>query len=38
VKVYGSPRPDHSRDDLREHWNYLKQAVGYMLWSLGVPV
>jgi len=23
---------------LRERWNYVKQAVGYLLWRAGVPV
>jgi uncharacterized SAM-binding protein YcdF (DUF218 family) len=38
LKVYGSPRHDQQRDSLRERWNYLRQAVGYVLWSCGVPV
>ncbi|MGA2135300.1 MAG: YdcF family protein [Bryobacteraceae bacterium] len=38
ITVYGSPRHEHVRDNLRERWNYVKQAVGYMLWSCGVPV
>jgi len=38
LKAYGSPRPDRARDSLRERWNYVKQAVGYLLWSCGVPV
>jgi len=38
LTVYGSPRPEHARDSLRERWNYVKQAVGYLLWSCGVPV
>lgn len=38
LTVYGSPRPERARDSLRVRWNYVKQAVGYMLWSCGVPV
>ncbi|HTQ54698.1 MAG TPA: YdcF family protein [Bryobacteraceae bacterium] len=38
ITVYGSPRSEHARPGLHERWNYLKQAVGYMLWSCGVPV
>jgi uncharacterized SAM-binding protein YcdF (DUF218 family) len=38
LTVYGSPRAERARDSLRERWNYVKQAVGYMLWSCGVPV
>jgi uncharacterized SAM-binding protein YcdF (DUF218 family) len=38
LTVYGSPRPERERDSLRERWNYVKQAVGYILWSCGVPV
>ncbi len=39
MRAYGSPRPDTApRETLREHWNYLKQAIGYTLWRLGMPV
>ncbi len=38
LTVYGSPRSERARGGLRARWNYLKQAVGYMLWSCGVPV
>jgi uncharacterized SAM-binding protein YcdF (DUF218 family) len=37
-QVYGSPRPDHSQSPLHMRWNYLKQAVGYLLWRVGVKV
>jgi uncharacterized SAM-binding protein YcdF (DUF218 family) len=36
--VYGSPRPERARDSLSYRWNYVRQAVGYLLWSCGVPV
>jgi hypothetical protein len=38
ITVYGSTRIERTRDSLREQLNYVKQAVGYMLWSCGVPV
>lgn len=38
LKVYGSPRPEKPDRSLRERWLYVKQAIGYVLWSLGVPV
>ena len=38
LKVYGSPRREHPHDSLRERWNYLRQALGYILWSCGVPL
>ena len=37
LKVYGSPRKDRM-SALREGWNDVKQAVGYLLWRAGVPV
>jgi len=38
LKVYSSPRPERQDRSLRERWLYVKQAIGYVLWSLGVPV
>lgn len=38
LKVYGSPRPEKPDRGLHERWLYVKQAIGYVLWSLGVPV
>jgi uncharacterized SAM-binding protein YcdF (DUF218 family) len=38
IAAYGSPRHDNGRDSLRERWNYVRQAIGYLLWSCGVPV
>jgi uncharacterized SAM-binding protein YcdF (DUF218 family) len=38
LKVYGSPRPEKPDHSLHERWLYVKQAIGYVLWSLGVPV
>ncbi|MCC6860679.1 MAG: YdcF family protein [Bryobacterales bacterium] len=38
LRVYGSPRPSEAPADLRAWWLYLRQSVGYLLWSIGVPV
>jgi uncharacterized SAM-binding protein YcdF (DUF218 family) len=38
LKVYGSPRPSVSPGGWREKWLYLKQAVGYVLWRVGVTI
>jgi uncharacterized SAM-binding protein YcdF (DUF218 family) len=38
LKVYGSPRPSYPRNNVLERWLYIRQAIGYALWSLGVPV
>ena len=36
--VYGSPRKERGAGAIREQWNYVKQAIGYLLWRAGVPV
>jgi uncharacterized SAM-binding protein YcdF (DUF218 family) len=38
LNVYGSPRKELAPDSFRERWNYVKQAIGYLLWSAGVAV
>jgi uncharacterized SAM-binding protein YcdF (DUF218 family) len=38
IRVYGSPRKDQHRGRLRERWNYVKQAIGYVLWRAGLGV
>jgi len=38
LRVFGSPRKDHHPEPLRDRWNYVKQAIGYLLWRAGVPV
>ncbi|PWU02222.1 MAG: YdcF family protein [Terriglobia bacterium] len=38
LTVYGSPRQELNPDALHEQWNYVKQAIGYVLWRFGVPV
>jgi uncharacterized SAM-binding protein YcdF (DUF218 family) len=36
MKVYGSPRKERNPDFLRDNWNYIRQAVGYVLWRAGL--
>jgi hypothetical protein len=36
--VYGSPRKELHAEPLHERWNYVKQAIGYMLWAAGLAV
>lgn len=38
LTAHGSPRPEAQRDTVRERWKYVKQAIGYALWRLGMPV
>ena len=38
LEVYGSPRREHNPGAFRERWNYVKQAIGYLLWRVGLPV
>lgn len=38
LAVYGSPRKELFPNPMRERWNYVKQAIGYILWRVGVPV
>ncbi len=35
---YGSPRPTSPRSGLRQWGQYVRQAVGYALWSIGISV
>ena len=37
-RVYGSPRPSVPPGEWRERWQYLRQAVGYLLWRVGITV
>jgi len=36
--AYGSPREEKGEQPLREWWLCFRQAVGYGLWKIGVPV
>jgi uncharacterized SAM-binding protein YcdF (DUF218 family) len=38
LTVYGSPRIERNPAPFHERWNYVKQAIGYLLWRVGVPV
>ena len=38
IAAYGSPRKEHSAGPMHDRWNYIKQAIGYLLWRAGVPV
>jgi uncharacterized SAM-binding protein YcdF (DUF218 family) len=38
LTVYGSPREERGGDALHDGWNYVRQAMGYLLWRLGVAV
>ncbi len=38
MKVYGSPRPSQPAGQWRARWQDLRQAVGYLLWKVGIPV
>jgi uncharacterized SAM-binding protein YcdF (DUF218 family) len=36
IKVYGSPRQAGPHEDREPWWLYFRQAVGYLLWALGL--
>lgn len=38
VQVYGSPRPSTAPNGWRQDWVYLRQAVGYSLWRVGIAI
>jgi uncharacterized SAM-binding protein YcdF (DUF218 family) len=41
IHVYGSPRPEKSSlppDGWRQEWIYLKQAIAFALWRVGIPI
>jgi vancomycin permeability regulator SanA len=38
ITAWGSPRPEKARRSFKDQWNYVKQAIGYVLWSVGVSV
>ena len=37
-RVFGSPRKEHNPEPMHARWDYLKQAIGYLLWRAGVKV
>ncbi len=38
IAAYGSPRKERGPEALRDRWNYIRQAIGYLLWRAGVKV
>jgi uncharacterized SAM-binding protein YcdF (DUF218 family) len=38
MQVYGSPRPSAASGGLAESWLYFRQAIGYVLWRLGIAI
>jgi uncharacterized SAM-binding protein YcdF (DUF218 family) len=39
ITVYGSPRPsDRKRPGWRQQWLHVRQAVGYLLWRMGINI
>jgi uncharacterized SAM-binding protein YcdF (DUF218 family) len=38
LKVYGSPRPSIPPGEWRARWQDLRQAVGYLLWRVGITI
>jgi uncharacterized SAM-binding protein YcdF (DUF218 family) len=38
LEVYGSPQKELNPAPLHERWNNVKQAIGYLLWRVGMPV
>lgn len=37
-RVYGSPRPESPQAGARDWWVYVRQAVAYTLWTVGVTI
>ena len=38
LTVYGSPRKEQRTDEMLDRWNYVRQAIGYLLWRAGIAV
>jgi uncharacterized SAM-binding protein YcdF (DUF218 family) len=38
IRVYGSPRPNILGNQHEPEWLYLKQALGYALWKIGINI
>lgn len=38
IAVYGSPRPAPPHHGWRQEWVYLKQAIAFGLWRVGIPI
>jgi uncharacterized SAM-binding protein YcdF (DUF218 family) len=38
LEVYGSPRKERNSGPFHDRWNYVKQAIGHLLWRVGIGV
>jgi uncharacterized SAM-binding protein YcdF (DUF218 family) len=38
LDVYGSPRPAEPQGTWREKWLFVRQAIGYLLWQIGLTI
>jgi uncharacterized SAM-binding protein YcdF (DUF218 family) len=38
INVYGSPRPSEPKKDWSQQWSYVRQAIAYGLWRVGIAV
>jgi uncharacterized SAM-binding protein YcdF (DUF218 family) len=38
LDVYGSPRPSEPKGTWREKWLFLRQAIGYAMWQVGITI
>lgn len=38
LDVFGSPRPSAPRNTWRETWLYVRQAIAYTMWQVGITV
>jgi len=38
MRVFGSPRPSVPQGGWRERWLYFRQAVGFLMWKVGIAV
>jgi uncharacterized SAM-binding protein YcdF (DUF218 family) len=38
IEVYGSPRPSAMKEGWRGDWLYVRQAIGYSLWRVGINI
>lgn len=38
LTVFGSPRLSHKEPEWKEWWEYFRQAVGFVLWQIGLAV
>jgi uncharacterized SAM-binding protein YcdF (DUF218 family) len=36
IKVYGSPRQSNGHEEPNQWWLYVRQSLGYLLWTIGL--